>query len=70
MGREIKTIASRSNHLHDRIQSILNANTIAVETSKMAAIMVEYYQNTVEENLRLLGFLKAGYEELRKLMKI
>jgi predicted nucleotidyltransferase len=63
MGREIKAIASRSNHLHDRIESILNANTIVAETSKMAGIMVEYYQNTAEENLRLLRFLKAGYEE-------
>jgi hypothetical protein len=29
----------------------------------MAEIMVQYFNNTIEENLRLLQYLKTGFDE-------
>jgi predicted nucleotidyltransferase len=63
MGREMRKIASRNKKLFNRIEGILNNNTNDIPNSKMAAIMVEYFENTVEDNVLLLEQLKQGFVE-------
>jgi predicted nucleotidyltransferase len=63
MGREIKVIAKRDEKLLARIANLLAVNTADATTSKMAEIMVQYFDNTVEDNLRLLQHLKTGFDE-------
>jgi len=63
MGREIKAIARRDEKLLARIAKLLDVNTADATTSKMAEIMVKYFDNTIEENLRLLQYLKTGFDE-------
>ena len=46
-----------------RITAILNNNTNDIANSPMAAIMVEYFENTVKENMLLLQELKHGFGE-------
>lgn len=62
LGREIKKIAYRSDSLFDRIKKILADNSKDAATSKMAAIMTEYFDNTVENNLLLLKEIYKGLE--------
>jgi predicted nucleotidyltransferase len=66
MGREMRKIASRNKKLFSRIEGILNSNTNDIRNSKMAAIMIEYFDNTVEENVQLLEQLKQGFIERKK----
>lgn len=63
MGREMRKIASRNKKLFSRIAGILNSNTNDIRNSKMAAIMVEYFENTVQDNVLLLEQLKQGFIE-------
>ena len=63
MGREMGKIARRNEKLLVRIAGILAANTNDIANSPMAAIMVEYFENTVEENVLLLQELKQGFGE-------
>ena len=63
LGREIAGIAIRDERLHKRIRHILKSNTAEPHTSKMALIMREYFDNTVQENFLLLQELKQGFEE-------
>jgi predicted nucleotidyltransferase len=63
MGREMGKIARRNEKLLGRIAGILAANTNDIANSPMAAIMVEYFENTVEENVLLLQELKQGFGE-------
>lgn len=63
MGQELKKIAQRNAHLYDRIWNILEANTTDVENSRMAEIMVSYFDNTVEENRQRIGQIKKGFAE-------
>lgn len=63
MGREIKIIAKRDEKLLARIANLLAVNTADARTSKMAEIMVQYFDNTLEDNLRLLQHLKTGFDE-------
>ena len=63
MGREMKKIAMRNEKLFARIERILNANTVDLHSSRMAAIMVEYFANTVEENVQLLQHVRQGFIE-------
>ncbi len=63
MGREMKKIAIRNEKLFSRIEGILNANTDDMPNSKMAVIMIEYFGNTVEDNVQLLQQLKKGFTE-------
>jgi len=63
MGREMSKIAKRNIKLFARIEGILNANTDDMPNSKMAAIMIEYFENTVEDNVLLLQQLKQGFTE-------
>lgn len=63
MGREMAKIAKRNEKLYNRIDGILKINTGDLANSQMAAIMVEFYQNTVEDNVTLLQKLKQGFTE-------
>jgi len=63
MGREMNKIAKRNENLSNRIEAILNASTADLRDSKMAVIMTEYFENTVEENVQLLQQLKQGFIE-------
>ena len=65
MGREMSKIANRNEKLFKRIEGILNANTIDKTKSKMAIIMIEYFQNTIEENVSLLKKIKEGLTEIK-----
>jgi predicted nucleotidyltransferase len=63
MGREMNKIAKRNEKVFNRIEGILNANTDDMPNSKMGAIMIEYFDNTVEDNVLLLQHLKQGFTE-------
>jgi predicted nucleotidyltransferase len=63
MGREMAKIAKRNEKLFTRLTDILNRNTVDVAESKIGAIMTEYFENTVEENVKLLLHLKQGLIE-------
>jgi predicted nucleotidyltransferase len=63
MGREMNKIAKRNIHLYNRIYNILEVNTADWQNSRMAEIMVTYFDNTVEENRQLLTYLKQGFTE-------
>ena len=64
MGREMNKIAKRNDTLFDRIYKILEVNTTNIANSKMAIIMIEYFENTLKENVLLLNHLKLGYNEV------
>lgn len=66
LGREMSKIALRNEKLFERIEGILNANTMELSEGKMAAIMAEYFQNTVEDNVALLNQIKQGFLESSK----
>lgn len=63
MGREIKKIAANNEKLYTRIADILEVNTANVANSRMAAIMIEYFDNTMKDNVELLKQLKLGFTE-------
>jgi predicted nucleotidyltransferase len=63
MGREMSKIARRNKKLFTRIENILHANTNNIASSKMADIMIEYFENTAEDNVKLLEQLKQGFIE-------
>lgn len=63
MGREMNKIAKRNEKVFSRIKGILDANTDDMPNSKMGAIMIEYFDNTVEDNVLLLQQLKQGFTE-------
>lgn len=63
MGREIKKIAKENENLVFRISTILEANTSNPNESYMGEIMIEYFNNTLEENRLLLNYLKRGFNE-------
>ena len=64
MGREIAKIAKRTQLLQKRITGILDVNTQSPQTSSMAVIMREYFDNTVEECFNLILEMKMGMSEL------
>lgn len=61
MGREINKITARDKSLFDRVAQIFEKNTQSVATSRIATIMTEYFENTVEESFKLLLQIKEGY---------
>lgn len=63
MGREVGKIAKRSQHLHNRILTILETNTANLESSRMAFIMREYFGDALEECFYLVKELKRGFED-------
>lgn len=63
MGREIGKIARLNEALFTKIENILTNNTENTADSKMAAIMFEYFENTLAENVTLLKQLRIGLTE-------
>jgi predicted nucleotidyltransferase len=63
MGREMAKIAKRNEKLFQRLNDILDRNTINVYESSIGAIMIEYFENTVNENVKLLLQIKKGLTE-------
>lgn len=63
MGREMNKIAKRKEKIFRRVENILNENAKDISNSKIAAIMVDYFENTVEDNVMLLKELKLGFTE-------
>jgi hypothetical protein len=63
MGRKIRKIAKRNDELENRILNILIKNTSDISSSRIALIMREYFDNTLEECFLLLKELKRGFED-------
>ncbi len=63
MGREIGKIAKRNEKLFNRVSIILNENARDIHNSKIATMMVVYFDNTVIENVQLLKQLQKGFLE-------
>jgi len=63
MGREMSKIAKKNELLFSRIVGILDSNTMVSQNSEMAKIMVEYYDNTIDDNVQLLKHLRQGFSE-------
>ena len=63
LGRDMSKIAQLNEALFLRIRQILKKNTIDIHTSNIAKIMAEFFQNTIEENIKLLEQVKIGYLE-------
>ena len=62
MGREMNKIARRNVSLFDRLKELLEVNTNNSD-SAMAKIMIEFYGNTIENNLAAIEQIKIGYLE-------
>lgn len=62
MGREMNKIAKRNEILHNRLKDLLEVSTNNKDI-EIAKIMVEFYENTIEDNLILLEQIKIGYLE-------
>ena len=63
MGSEMSKIAKKNELLFSRIVGILDSNTLVSQNSDMAKIMVEYYDNTIDDNVQLLKHLRQGFTE-------
>lgn len=63
LGRDMGKIAQLNEDLFLRIKKILKKNTIDIHSSDIAKIMAEFFQNTLEDNVKLLEQLKIGYLE-------
>lgn len=63
MGREMKAITRRNEHLQTRIANLLEVNTTDSAKSRMADIIAQHFQCTVEDSLQLLQCLKLGLDE-------
>lgn len=63
MGKEMNKIVKRNIQLYNRICNTLEVNTIDVQNSRMAEIMVTYFDNSLEENRQLLTYLEQGFKE-------
>lgn len=63
LGRDMGKIAQLNEALFLRIKKILKKNTLDIHSSNIAKIMAEFFQNTIEENVKLLEQVKIGYLE-------
>jgi predicted nucleotidyltransferase len=63
LGRDMGKIALLNEELFLRIKKILKKNTVDIHSSDIAKIMAEFFQNTIEENVKLLEQVKIGYLE-------
>jgi predicted nucleotidyltransferase len=63
LGRDMGKIAQLNDDLFTMIKKILKNNTNNIYSSDIAKIMAEFFQNTVEENLKLLEQVEIGYLE-------
>jgi predicted nucleotidyltransferase len=63
LGRDMGKIAKLNEDLYLRIKKILKKNTLDIHSSDIAKIMAEFFQNTIEANVKLLEQIKIGYLE-------
>jgi predicted nucleotidyltransferase len=63
LGREMRKIANRNIKIYDRIEKILNENTVEIAKSHIALIMTEYFDYSVTENIALLDSIKIGFTQ-------
>ncbi|MNF67899.1 hypothetical protein D3C84_497280 [compost metagenome] len=63
LGRDMGKIAQLNKDLFDKIRKILNKNTVDIHSSDIGKIMAEFFQNTIEANVKLLQQVKIGYLE-------
>jgi len=63
LGRDMGKIARLNEALFLRIKKLLKKNTIDIHSSDIAKIMAEFFQNTIEDNVKLLEQVKIGYLE-------
>lgn len=63
MGREMNKIAKQNEKLFARINGILETNTADIANSHMATIMIEYFDNTMEDSVTMIKQLKQGFTE-------
>jgi len=63
MGREMKQISTRNPKLHNRLTTLLHENTQDMRTSKIALLLSQFFDNTVETNIRLLLAILVGLQE-------
>ncbi|MNE94672.1 hypothetical protein D3C80_1926640 [compost metagenome] len=63
LGRNMGKIAQLNKDLFDEIRKILNKNTVDIHSSDIGKIMAEFFQNTIEANIKLLQQVKIGYLE-------
>lgn len=62
MGREMSKIAKRNESLFNRLQKLLEINSNNND-SEMAKIMLEFFANTIEDNIKVIQQIKEGYLE-------
>lgn len=63
MGREMHKIANRNEKLFTRLDGILETHSVDVANSRMTDIMIEYFNNTADDNIRLLTQGRTGFIE-------
>ncbi|MPR33369.1 nucleotidyl transferase AbiEii/AbiGii toxin family protein [Salmonirosea aquatica] len=63
MGREIGKIAQRNDQLYQRILNIMHVNTADPRTSELARVMIDYFDNTLEDNILIVNRIKKGFTE-------
>jgi predicted nucleotidyltransferase len=63
MGRDMAKITKLNKELYQRIKKILSKNTKDIHTSDIGVIMAEFFQNTIQDNVKLLEQIKIGYLE-------
>jgi len=61
LGIELKQIAQRSPQLQERLTDIFNKYAVDPSTSKVAAIIAEYFDKTASEALLLLKEMENGF---------
>lgn len=62
MGREMSKIAKRNESLFNRLLELLEVNSNNSD-SEMAKIMLEFFSNTIEDNIKVIQKIKEGYLE-------
>ena len=62
LGKELRKITFRNEKLFRRIGQLLVENTRNATESKIAAIMIEYFNNTLEDNVKMLKQIRKGLE--------
>lgn len=63
MGREMKKIAKHNAKLLAKINEIFEANIADISNSSLATIMIEYFDNTMEDNVTMLKHVMRGLTE-------
>jgi predicted nucleotidyltransferase len=63
MGRDMSKIAKLNKSLFIRIKQLLENNTVDIRTSEIAKIMAEFFENTIEDNVKVLQQILIGFTE-------